>query len=228
MKKKIIILLVILIALLGSTKLIFKFFDNSTNIKGIEKVHISLLDWDGENYSIVGGIANGWELSADSSDLFLMIKKAGKDISGYSHNKYANKEHNIHFRFTYLYRNGIKITTTYHIQRSMLSKIEGLKNLYESKAFKSKFLMKNNNKIMNENKYIGRGVYMKEGDEFIDNPEELINKMDMDFMKRSYSEQIDTDNYYESISIAYGITVEIYKTDKHTLKWLDKNGYEIE
>lgn len=57
--------------------------------------------------------------------------------------------------------------------------------------------------------------------------------MDADLMERTYEQVIDRKNFLNDIVLYAGpsntrvrISVAIYKTDKHTLRWIKDNEYE--
>lgn len=226
-KKALIIIICAAVAILGLAKLGSYIFDKSTSIKGIKEVQVSLLDYDGEGYYVIGD----WKAIFDTPEMIAKVRKAGKEISEYNDSKYDGMEGEIHIKFTYSCKFGIKITRFYHLSHNNLGKLKKLKKLYESREFKEKFLITNNDKIMKDGKYVGRGVFLNEFDKILKDPEELIKNMDRDFMERTYENQIPEDDLLDnykiigSISVADQTTIAIYGTDKHTLKWLEDNGY---
>ena len=135
---------------------------------------------------------------------------------------YAEIEGKFHFRIVYKCLLGLKVTRTYHMDYTELKKLKAFEKLYEAKGFKEKFLLSGTER--------GKKYCYDENGKKVS--KELLKNLDLDFLERKYDQEHFGEEDCEDYS-SYSVTLypkrgdymdyiapAIYKTDKHTPKWL--------
>ena len=222
LKRILLVSICVILASFGLFRLSVYIFDNSTSVKGIEQAKISIIDWDGEGYYV----DDYWHTTFDEKSMIKMVKEAGKDMSHRSKWYYAEIEGKFHFRIVYKCLLGLKVTRTYHMDYTELKKLKAFKKLYEAKGFKEKFLLSGTER--------GKKYCYDENGKKVS--KELLKNLDLDFLERKYDQELFGEEDCEEY-ISYSVTlhpkhgdymdcisVVVYKTDKHTPKWLKEHG----
>ena len=222
LKRILLVSICVILASFGLFRLSVYIFDNSTSVKGIEQAKISIIDWDGEGYYV----DDYWHTTFDEKSMIKMVKEAGKDMSHRSKWYYAEIEGKFHFRIVYKCLLGLKVTRTYHMDYTELKKLKAFKKLYEAKGFKEKFLLSGTER--------GKKYCYDENGKKVS--KELLKNLDLDFLERKYDQEHFGEEDCEDYS-SYSVTLypkrgdymdyiapAIYKTDKHTPKWLKEHG----
>ena len=107
-----------------------------------------------------------------------------------------------------------------------LKKLKAFEKLYEAKGFKEKFLLSGTER--------GKKYCYDENGKKVS--KELLKNLDLDFLERKYDQELFGEEDCEEY-ISYSVTlhpkhgdymdcisVVVYKTDKHTPKWLKERG----
>ncbi|MCI7326152.1 hypothetical protein [Hornefia butyriciproducens] len=222
LKRILLVSICVILASFGLFRLSVYIFDNSTSVKGIEQAKISIIDWDGEGYYV----DDYWHTTFDEKSMIKMVKEAGKDMSHRSKWYYAEIEGKFHFRIVYKCLLGLKVTRTYHMDYTELKKLKAFEKLYEAKGFKEKFLLSGTER--------GKKYCYDENGKKVS--KELLKNLDLDFLERKYDQEHFGEEDCEDYS-SYSVTLypkrgdymdyiapAIYKTDKHTPKWLKEHG----
>jgi len=222
LKRILLVSICVILASFGLFRLSVYIFDNSTSVKGIEQAKISIIDWDGEGYYV----DDYWHTTFDEKSMIKMVKEAGKDMSHRSKWYYAEIEGKFHFRIVYKCLLGLKVTRTYHMDYTELKKLKAFEKLYEAKGFKEKFLLSGTER--------GKKYCYDENGKKVS--KELLKNLDLDFLERKYDQELFGEEDCEEY-ISYSVTlhpkhgdymdcisVVVYKTDKHTPKWLKERG----
>ncbi|MDD6298240.1 hypothetical protein [Hornefia butyriciproducens] len=222
LKRILLVSICVILASFGLFRLSVYIFDNSTSVKGIEQAKISIIDWNGEGYYV----DDYWHTTFDEKSMIKMVKEAGKDMSHRSKWYYAEIEGKFHFRIVYKCLLGLKVTRTYHMDYTELKKLKAFEKLYEAKGFKEKFLLSGTER--------GKKYCYDENGKKVS--KELLKNLDLDFLERKYDQEHFGEEDCEDYS-SYSVTLypkrgdymdyiapAIYKTDKHTPKWLKEHG----
>ena len=223
LKKILLIFICAILASFGLFRLSVYIFDNSTSVKGIEQAKISIIDWDGDYYYSVNDY---WQATFDTKEMVKMVKASGKEMSHHNKWTYDKWEGKFHFRIVYKCLLGLKVTRTYHMDYTELKKLKAFEKLYEAKGFKEKFLLSGTER--------GKKYCYDENGKKVS--KELLKNLDLDFLERKYDQEHFGEEDCEDYS-SYSVTLypkrgdymdyiapAIYKTDKHTPKWLKERG----